>query len=276
MSDGPLVLDSVTHLPALAGGRAAPEARRVVALCASHGGVYAAWYAARRGVAAMILHDAGIGRERAGVGGLDWLAERGLPAAAVCHRSARIGDGADMLARGRLSTVNRSGAALGLAEGMPAAEALSRLAAAPLAMPTIADAMDEARREIAVHRGIRVIALDSNGLVEAGDAGHVVVTGSHGGLLGGRPGTAVKAPVRAAIYNDAGIGADDAGLSRLPALEARGIAGACVSCFSARIGDAMSTWQDGFVSALNSTAAARGGRIGQSTRDFVAAILEHA
>lgn len=268
MSDAPLVLDSVTQLPADAGGRAA--------LCASHGGVYAAWYAARRGVSALILHDAGIGRERAGVGGLDWLAARGLPAASVCHRAARIGDGADMLARGRISTLNAPAASLGIEEGMGAAEALTRLSAIAASTEPIADAMDEARRDIMEHRSIRVIALDSNGLVGPGDAGHIVVTGSHGGLLGGRPETAVKAAVMAAIYNDAGIGADDAGISRLPALEARGIAGACVSCFSARIGDATSTWQDGFVSALNPTAAACGGRIGQSTRDFVAALLEHA
>jgi len=267
MSDGPLVLDSVTHLSAGAAGKAV--------LCASHSGIYAAWYAARRGVAAMILHDAGIGRERAGVGGLDWLASRGLAGAAVCHRSARIGDGADMLARGRISTVNAPAAALGVEQGMVAAEALSRLAAAPPTAAPVTEAMDEARREVATHRGIRVIALDSNGLVGPADAGQVVVTGSHGGLLGGKPETAVKAPVLAALYNDAGIGADAAGISRLPALEARGIAGACVSCFSARIGDAMSTWQDGFVSALNPTAAARGGRIGQSARDFVTAMLEH-
>jgi hypothetical protein len=81
--------------------------------------------------------------------------------------------------------------------------------------------------------------------------------------------------VRIALYNDAGIGADGAGLSRLPALEARGIAAACVSCFSARIGDALSTWNHGYVSALNRAAASRGGRIGQSARDLVAAILEH-
>ena len=39
MAAAPLVLDSVTHLDATARGR--------VACCASHGGVYAAWYAAR-------------------------------------------------------------------------------------------------------------------------------------------------------------------------------------------------------------------------------------
>jgi hypothetical protein len=51
-------------------------------LCASHGGIYAAWYAARMGVSAVILHDAGIGRERAGIGGLDWLESAGCPAPA--------------------------------------------------------------------------------------------------------------------------------------------------------------------------------------------------
>jgi hypothetical protein len=263
------VLDSVTHLTASAVGKAA--------LCASHGGVYAAWYAARLGVSAVILHDAGVGRERAGIGGLDWLATRGVPGACVGHLTARVGDGADMLARGRLSFVNAPAAALGLAEGMAASDALARLAEAGLPAATAGDDMDEARREVegAGRAGVRVFALDSNGLVVPGDAGHVVVTGSHGGLLGGRPETAVKAPVLAALYNDAGIGIDQAGVSRLPALEARGIAGACVSCFSARIGDAMSTWNDGFVSALNPLATSRGGRIGQSAREFVAAILEH-
>jgi hypothetical protein len=218
-----------------------------------------------------------VGRERAGIGGLDWLAARGLPAACVGHMSARIGDGADMLERGVLSAVNAPARALGLSEGMAASVALSRLAEAAPPPAAIAEDMDEARREIAGagRQGVRVLALDSNGLVLPEDAGHVVVTGSHGGLLGGRPETAVKAPVLAALYNDAGIGADGAGFSRLPALEARGIAGACVSCFSARIGDAMSTWEDGYVSALNRAAAARGGLIGQSARDFVSAMLEH-
>ena len=104
----PLVLDSVTHLDAAARGR--------VALCASHGGTYAAWYAAQRGAAALVLHDAGIGRERAGVAGLDWLSARCIPGACVGHLTARIGDGADMAARGIVSAVNAPAAALGVAE----------------------------------------------------------------------------------------------------------------------------------------------------------------
>ena len=77
--------------------------------------------------------------------------------------------------------------------------------------------------------GVRVFTLNSNALVTPDDAGHIMLTGSHGGLLGGRAATAVKYDVFAAIYNDADFGADDAGVSRLPALDARDIAGACVS-----------------------------------------------
>ncbi|MGK7870167.1 hypothetical protein [Falsiroseomonas sp. E2-1-a20] len=267
MSDAaPLVLDSVTQLDA--------SSRGLVACCASHGGVYAAWYAARLGVAGLILHDAGIGRERAGVGGLDWLEGRFVPAAAVSHHSARIGDGADMLARGVLSLVNGPATALGLVPGMSVRAAMARLIAARLPAAEAPGAKDEARREITTDGPLRIIALDSNGLVTQEDAGHIVVTGSHGGLLGGKPASAVKADVFAAIYNDAGIGIDGAGTSRLPALAARGIAGATVSCFSARIGDGMSSWEDGYVSALNEVAIRRGGRIGHSTRDLVACLLE--
>jgi hypothetical protein len=83
----------------------------------------------------------------------------------------------------------------------------------------------------------------------------------------------VKFDVFAAVYNDAGVGIDDAGVSRLPALEARGIAGACVSAFSARIGDGQSTLRDGFVSALNPRAAACGGEIGIPATELVARLV---
>ena len=36
--------------------------------------------------------------------------------------------------------------------------------------------------------------------------GAIVVTGSHGGLLGGKPETALKYDALAALFNDAGIG----------------------------------------------------------------------
>src|SRR4051795_10666677 len=114
-----LILDSVTVFPADARGRAA--------IAASHGGVYAAYLAAKAGVKAVILCDAGVGRERAGIGGLDYFDKLRVPAATIGHRSARIGDGKDCHARGVITYVNAYAAKTGVASGMSAREALERL-----------------------------------------------------------------------------------------------------------------------------------------------------
>ena len=74
-------------------------------------------------------------------------------------------------------------------------------------------------------------------------------------------------------WADSDIGIDDAGISRLPALDARGIAGATVSAWSARIGDAQSTYNNGFVSALNARAVRCGGEIGISAKELVARLV---
>src|SRR2546423_13475146 len=114
-----LTLDSVTVFP--------PNARGRAAIAASHGGVYAAYLAAKAGIKAVILCDAGVGRERAGIGGLDYLDALGAAAATLGHRSARIGNGKDCHARGIITYVNSHAARTGIAPGMSAREALERL-----------------------------------------------------------------------------------------------------------------------------------------------------
>jgi hypothetical protein len=114
-----------------------------------------------------------------------------------------------------------------------------------------------------------VWALDSASLVGAEHAGAVVVTGSHGGLLGGRLDTALKADALAALFNDAGIGIDEAGLTRLPALDSRGIPAGTVAAASARIGDARSTYEDGILTRVNQRADALGLAPGMTAREFV-------
>lgn len=262
-----IVLDSVTHL--------LPEHRGAAALCASHGGRYSGYYAASKGVSAVILNDAGIGREQAGIGGVRMLEGLGVPAAAVSGRTARIGDGKDSLTRGILSFVNAPAAALGLAVGMKAADALDRLAASSLQPAPAPPKEDEHRFEVssAGQSGVKVIVMDSISLVQPQDAGHIIVAASHGACPGGKPEMAVKYPVFAAVTNDADRGIDGAGVSRLPAMNARGIAGACLSAFSARIGDGRSMYEDGYVSTLNEVAERYGGRIGQSCRQFVEAMV---
>lgn len=262
-----VVLDSVTHLEAKHHG--------AVAYCGSHAGIYAAYYAAAKGLAAVVLNDAGIGRERAGVAGLLLLEKLGVPGAAVSHLSARIGEGRDGVARGVLTTVNGPAAKLGLKPGQSCADALALLhKASPPPSPKPA-ALEESRFEVpeAGRGGVKVIVVDSMSLVKPEDDGHIIVAASHGGALGGRPEMAIKYPVFACICNDADRGIDNAGTTRLPALDQRGIAGACVSAFSARIGDGRSTLADGYISTVNEMARRHGGMIGQSTKEFVAAMV---
>src|SRR4051794_34418656 len=262
-----LILDSVTVFP--------PDARGRAAIAASHGGVYAAYLAAKAEIKAVILCDAGVGRERAGIGGLDYLDKLGVAAAAICHPPARIGDGKDCHARGLITFANVLATMSGVVSGMTAREALDRLERADAPPCPTPPPITETRHRLSETKagGVRVHAIDSAGLVLPEDTGHIVVTGSHGALLGGKPETAIKIPVFAAIYNDADFGIDDAGIARLPVLDSRGIAGATVSAWSARIGDGQSTYHDGFVTAVNARARAFGGEMGISAKELVARLV---
>jgi hypothetical protein len=119
-----------------------------------------------------------------------------------------------------------------------------------------------------------VWAVDSVALVRAEDKRAVLVTGSHGGLLGGKPNDGIlDVDVFAAFFNDAGGGKDDAGFARLEVLSSRGIAGATVSCNTARIGDGRSTYETGVISRINETARRLELREGMSARDAVARLV---
>lgn len=258
--------DSITRIGA--------EAKGAVVVNGSHGGVYAAYLAAKLGVAAAVFNDAGIGYQRAGVAGLDYLAALGLPAAAIGHMTARIGDGADMMARGIVTETNPPAAALGCRPGTGCRDAALILAHAPSGSRELPPALESVF--LLVAEPPVVWGLDSASAVGPEHVGTIVVTGSHGGLLGGRPETALKYDACAALFNDAGIGIDEAGVGRLPALAARGIAAATVAAGTARIGDARSTYEDGIVSRVNACAAALGIAPGIGARAFVAAVRRAA
>jgi hypothetical protein len=257
-----LTADSITRIGS--------EAAGAVVVNGSHGGIYAAYLAAKLRVVAAIFNNAGVGRDDAGIAGLDYLAALGIAAAAVGHDTARIGDGADMIARGVLTHANAGALALGCGAGMTcrqAAVALQR------AVPSEREPPPALESAFLLNPDPPALwALDSASLVGSEHIGTVVVTGSHGGLLGGKPETALKVDALAALFNDAGIGIDEAGVTRLPALAARGIAAATVAAASARIGDARSTYEDGILTRINQRAAALGIAPGMSAREFVAII----
>jgi hypothetical protein len=102
--------------------------------------------------------------------------------------------------------------------------------------------------------------LDSVTQVAAVHAGHVVVTGSHGGASVVPYARAV--PALLYVFNDAGIGKDRAGIAALDLLQADGIAACAVTHTSARIGEAEDAWAHGVISAVNAPAAALGLRVG--------------
>src|SRR5262245_34206513 len=257
-----VIADSIT--------RVGPNAAGAVIVNGSHGGVYAAFLAAKLSAAAAIFNDAGVGHDRAGIGGLDYLQELGIAAATVGHDTARIGDGADTISSGIITHANELAATLGVKPSQSCRDAAIKLQQGRRTERTPPEALEGTY--LLVSAAPQVWALDSASLVLPEHKNAIVVTGSHGGLLGGNPKTAVKYDVLGALFNDAGIGKDEAGVSRLPALDARGIAAAAVAATSARIGDARSTYDEGVVSRVNTQAAALGLREGISARDFVAAL----
>src|SRR5256885_5953099 len=134
----------------------------------------------------------------------------GGAAATASHASCRIGDAADMMARGAISRANALAHALGVAPGMACREAGLRLIAA---RPSNRDPepCGETRRVLdqAGWRR-RIVLIDSASLVDPGDQGQIVVTASHGALVGGNARMALQVDGFAAVFSDAGVGRDNA------------------------------------------------------------------
>jgi hypothetical protein len=234
----------------------------------SHGGIYAGYLAAKAGARAIILNDAGGGLDGAGFASLAYLDDLGRPGATVAHDSARIGDGEDMARRGVISHVNETAAALGCALGQTAMACAEAMRGAPAVSGTV-PAYEEARFLFSDEGDSPEIwGVDSASLLRPEDVGQVVLTASHGALLAGDAASAVKFDVRACAYNDAGVGIDNIGISRLPALDQRNIAAVTVACHSARIGDVRSMWESGIVSHFNNAAAALGVAAGDRLQSF--------
>lgn len=246
------------------------RARGAHALVGSHGGFATGAHSVRIGVASLICHDAGIGMDAAGIAALDTLQQCGIPAAAVSHLSARIGDAADMAARGRISHANAAARALGVDTDMAVSIAQSRMQTVSGSSPQEIVAVPFTR-SVELCEGQEITLCDSASMIGPEDTGRIIITGSHGGLPGGESSRAAKARVALAVFNDAGLGIDDAGIARLPALDAMSIPAAAVDCGTAHIGVARSTLETGLLSHVNQSAARLGLSPGMTVRDGIAA-----
>lgn len=232
-----------------------PSSDGKVVVCGSHGGAYAGYLVIQSGAKALVLNDAGVGLEQAGIGCLELCQSLGMAAAVVDANTAMIGEAADMMENGVISFVNDAAASLGGRAGMSCREVTSLLknATQPTELP---DKYLEARSEEGENpHGLKLVCIDSVSLVDkVADVGQIVISGSHGGVVGGKPELALQVDARAAFYNDAGVGKNQAGITRLPALDERDIVAGVVDAQTARIGDGRSTLYDGVLSHVNQTA----------------------
>lgn len=250
-------VSTVTDIP--------PEAFGGVIVCGSHGGLYSGYCVAKAAVRGAILNDAGVGRDQAGISGLPYLENLAMAASTVANTSARIGDPEDMHHRGVISHVNGPAAACGVEPGMSCREATELLAACAV-VQLDPPKVSEGRRVLELGGGFRIVLVDSASMVGERDIGAVIVTGSHGGLVGGNPARAIKVDAAAAVFNDAGGGIESVGVGRLAPLNERGIPAFTVSAASARIGEAKSTLLDGIISAANQLAEKHGASVGAAAQ----------
>ncbi len=120
--------------------------------------------------------------------------------------------------------------------------------------------------------GLQIYLLDS--VTEGGEeqTGAIVITGSHGGRSAARYALAYRPLL--VVFNDAGIGKDEAGVAGLEILEKAGIAAAAVAHTSARIGEARDTWESGVLSRVNEVARTLGLRPGARVRESLLRLAE--
>jgi hypothetical protein len=218
----------------------------------------------------VICHEAGPGRDAAGVSGLWALEAEGIAGAAAATHSCRIADGHDMYDNGVISHANDLARSLGVQPGTSVRDAAHRMLAWRRALPDVWRPVAVAH---ASPRG-RVMAMGSVTFITPEHEGDVICAGSHFGRTSAAYSSRFK--LRGVICNDAGRCKDDSGISGLAVCDAQGIPGAAVSAESARIGDGLSTFADGVVSALNEAARALGIHEGMPARAAALRMLDRA
>jgi hypothetical protein len=256
---------------------ATPDSAGNVLVSGSYGGEYNALHAAKWKIRGVVLNDAGVGRGNAGIKGLPYLDRIELAGATADAWTCHIADGEHMLAHGLISYVNESATKLGCRVGQSVAECAALMTKGPIVEATPPEISGGKRYTLRDIPGEpKVLALDAAPMLLPEDAGAIAITGSHAALFRGRPDNVIGPALLAVFFNDAGVGMDQAGITRLPTLDERKIAAGTVSADSAQIGDARASYDAGIISHLNQTAHALGGTVGQPLKIFVDRILSLA
>ncbi|HEY0318428.1 MAG TPA: hypothetical protein VGC49_09055 [Solirubrobacterales bacterium] len=225
-----------------------------VAVNASFIGVWPARFMAQHRPRALIGVDCGIGKDGAGIAGLWYLEALGIPGVAAAVADVELLNGADVLRSGIVSRRNDLAGDCGVEEGTSIAEAARLLM---VNEPRDLDPEERGRRTVvAAHpSGRNIVCTHSIAFPLPEDRNqNVLCTGGFAGAP-----NIVKASPYGFICSDGGRGRDDSGLDGLKA----DIPGAVVDVQTARMGDGLSTYHEGVISACNDLATARGVKVGQ-------------
>ena len=213
---------------------------------------------------AVIGFDGGVGPQGANIAGLWYFEALNVPAAAVDVMSIILGDGVDTYHNGRISFINRPAQDCGVRVGMPTHEAARLMLEHEPGTPS---AYQVTNRRV-MHEtasGRQIVVTDSIVFGTEADRRNVLVTAGHTGRSGARH--IINVGPFGFICSDGGRGRNDSGMAGLAITAAEGIAGATVDAHLARMGDGMSTYEDGIISAANSLAEACGVRVGMPARE---------
>ncbi len=224
-----------------------------------------------RGVKAVIATDAGIGKDEAGISGLKHGERVGVPVAVIAAMSAETSNGRSTLL-GEISRANAQARALGVTPGMVAYEAAARLAnaAAGLAIPTPLGAEEAPVVVEETPRG-RVWAAPGTTAIKDKVPNDVICSGANSSRVFSDG--VIRMAAKGAIANDAGIAKNNTAVEGVKLLGERGIPAAAVATMSARLGEGLSTWNDGVISIVNPLAGQRGVKVGITAKEAARLML---
>jgi hypothetical protein len=250
---------------------AAVNRDRDVVVNASYCGVLPARFIAAQRPRGAIGVDCGVGPAGASVAGLWYLEALNIPAAVADVMTVRLGDGVDLGTQGRISFLNQPAADCGVRVGMTVADAARSMLDADIsATPAAADVTNRTVVDSGPD-GRQVICTDSIAFGLPEDVRNVLVTAGHTGR------SAVPYLLRVRpfgfICSDGGKGREDGGIAGLATVESEGLAGATVDARTARMGEGLSSYRDGTISAANRLANAAGVRVGMRAAEAAALLV---
>src|SRR5262245_37105332 len=225
-----------------------------------------------RGVKAIIATDAGIGKDDAGISGLKHGETIGVPVAAIAVMSAETSNGRSTLL-GEISRANAQARALGVAPGMAGYEAAAKLAKAPpgKSIPTSPGAEEAPVVVEETPKGKIWATPGTTTAIRETVSNDVICSGANSSRV--MSDGVIRMAAKGAIANDAGIARNNSAVEGVMILGERGIPAASVSTMSARLGEGLSTWNDGVISVVNPAAAARGVTVGMTAKQAARLML---